>query len=510
MHPGIVAERAPDRPAVILDTGERRTYAELDAGANRATNLFRALGLQPGDHVAFCVDNELEVLDLFWGAHLAGLRYTVCSTRLTADELAYIVDDCDAQAFVVSARLGELAQAIIDGTPNVRARYALGGAVPGHEAIEPTLAAQPTTPPADRVAGNDMLYSSGTTGRPKGIEPRGETKAIDELMIFTGVMAQVLGVGDGDVFLSPAPIYHAAPLRACMGVHQLGGTVVLMRKFDAERALQLIDEHAITHGQLVPTMFVRLLKLPDEVRARYDVSSLRGVFHAGAPCPVEIKQRMLDWWGPIIHEYYASTEGCGLTWATPQDWLAHPGTVGRAVVGVPHIVGVDGEELPAGEAGSIWFSDGPEFAYHKDPKKTAEAYDDRGWAHFGDIGRLDDEGFLYLTDRKSHMIITGGVNVYPQEAENALIEHPAVSDAAVFGIPHEEWGEEVKAVVQPMEMPADDEAAAALEAELIAHCRSRLADLKCPRSIDFRAELPRHETGKLYKRKLVDEYRARV
>jgi acyl-CoA synthetase (AMP-forming)/AMP-acid ligase II len=308
------------------------------------------------------------------------------------------------------------------------------------------------------------------------------------------------------VYLSPAPMYHAAPLRFTMSANALGGTVVMMEHFDAEQLLALIERYCVTTMQVVPTMFVRLLKLPPETRARYDVSSLHCVIHAAAPCPVPVKEQMFDWFGPVIHEYYAGTEGNGFVYCSPQDWLAHPGTVGRAIVGTVHVCDDDYNEVAVGERGTIWFEGGNPFEYHNDPDKTASSRDPRGWTTLGDVGYVDADGFVYLTDRRAYMIISGGVNVYPQEAENVLINHPAVIDVAVLGVPHDEFGEEVKAVVQPVAMPADDAEAEALEAALLAYCRQHLADVKCPRSVDFRPELPRHPTGKLYKRHLKDEY----
>jgi acyl-CoA synthetase (AMP-forming)/AMP-acid ligase II len=310
------------------------------------------------------------------------------------------------------------------------------------------------------------------------------------------------------VYLSPAPLYHAAPLRFCMAFHRAGATVVVMEHFDAEQALELIERHRVTHSQWVPTMFIRMLKLPEDVRARYDMSSLEVAIHAAAPCPAAVKEQMIEWWGPILHEYYAGTEGNGFVYTNSQDWLAHRGTVGKALVGEVHILDEEGNELPAGEPGTIYFgatAGTPTFEYHNDPEKTAASRDarGRGWTTLGDVGYLDGDGFLYLTDRKAYMIITGGVNVYPQEAENVLAMHPKVADVAVLGVPNEDFGEEVKAVVEPLSM---DDAGAELERELIAYCREHLADVKCPRSVDFRAELPRHPTGKLYKRLLKDEY----
>jgi len=504
----VISSFDPVRLAIVTDDGASRTYAELTAAAWRIARLLRSLGLCPGDHVALCMENGPEMLEVLWGAHAAGLVYTACSTQLTPGELAYVVDDCDAVAFLVSARFAALAEAVREGTPAVAHRFCVGGAVEGHRPLEAALADVPGTPLEGAVAGADMLYSSGTTGRPKGIAARTERRPLDAPEPFTEVMRRVLDVRPGDVYLSPAPLYHAAPLRGCMSVHRLGGTVVVLRRFDAETVLRLVERHGVTHGQFVPTMLLRMLRLPDEVRTRHDLSSLRAVVHAGAPCPPEVKRAMIDWWGPIVHEYYGATEGCGVTWVTSEEWLAHPGTVGRAVVGTVHVLDDDGAELGPGETGTVWFSGGPSFAYHKDPAKTAEAHNGAGWATVGDVGRLDADGYLHLTDRKAFTVITGGVNVYPQEAEDVLVTHPLVLDAAVFGVPDEEFGERVVAAVRPVELPGGAAAAAALEATLIAHCRMRLARVKCPRSIEFRAELPRAETGKLYKRLLIEEHRA--
>ena len=507
MHPDLVAAKDPGRLALVTDDGATRTYAQLSASLWRIARLFRDLGLMPGDHIALCMENGPEMLEVLWGAHSAGLLYTACSTRLTPGELAYIVDDCDASAFIASAGLGEVAAAVLERTPKVRHRLSVGGAIPGHAPLEQALAGRSGEPLGDALAGADMLYSSGTTGWPKGIAPRRVREPLYAPDFFTGVAQRTSAFADGDIYLSPAPLYHAAPLRGCMSFQRLGGTVVLMRRFDPERVLALIQAHRVTHSQFVPTMFIRMLRLPREVREAYDVSSLRSVIHASAPCPIPVKRAMIDWWGPVINEYYGATEACGSTWITSEEWLAHPGSVGRAVVGRLHVLDADGNELGPREIGEIHFSDGPEFAYYKDAEKTAAVYRPGGLATVGDIGWLDEEGYLYLTDRKAYTIIRGGVNVYPQEAENVLAAHPGVIDAAVFGIPDDDMGEQVKAVVVPMEMPADAAGAEHLEASLIAHCRRHLASIKCPRSIDFRAELPRHETGKLYKRLLVDEYR---
>jgi acyl-CoA synthetase (AMP-forming)/AMP-acid ligase II len=507
MFPGEHAATTPDRPAVVMaSSGQVITYGELDAEANRVSHLFRSLGLQPGDHVAFCLENHPRFLALAWGAHYAGLYYTAMSSRLTTEEMAYIIEDCGARAFVTSAYKRDQAAELAGTVGSGVALYMLDGTIDGYEPWEEALAAQPPTPlEEDRVEGRDMLYSSGTTGRPKGVEvplpdaPLGTADAM--YLLVTGLFA-----GDGEsVYLSPAPLYHAAPLRFCMTFLRLGATVVVMEHFDAAAALDLVGRHRVTHSQWVPTMFIRMLKLPEEVRGAADLSSLTVAVHAAAPCPVEVKRQMIGWWGPILHEYYAGTEGNGFVYCDSEAWLAHPGTVGRSILGEIHIVGEDGEEVPVGEPGTVYFGSGPRFSYHNDPDKTAASQDPRGrgWTTLGDVGYLDGEGFLYLTDRKAYMIITGGVNVYPQEAENVLAMHPKIADVAVFGVPNDDFGEEVKAVVEPLSM---DDAGPELERELIAYCREHLADVKCPRTVDFRPELPRHPTGKLYKRLLKDEY----
>jgi acyl-CoA synthetase (AMP-forming)/AMP-acid ligase II len=506
-YPGAHVAAHGDKPAYVMaSSGEAVSYRELHERANRIAHLFRDLGLRPGDHVAWCLENHPWFLSLAWGAHYAGLYYTAISSRLTTDEIGYIVDDCGAKVFITSAYKAEVAEPLVELTPGVEHRFMLDDTRPGYAPFLDAVAAQPADDLPDAVEGMDMLYSSGTTGRPKGVKVPLRNVPLGTPDTLYLLVAGLFGANTDTVYLSPAPLYHAAPLRFCLQVQRAGGTVVVMEHFDAEEALRLIERYRVTFGQFVPTMFVRMLKLPEEVRARYDVSSLQVAVHAAAPCPVTVKRQMIDWWGPVLHEYYAGTEGNGFCYTNSEDWLAHPGTVGKPLVGTLHIVGEDGEELPPGEAGTIYFESEAEFAYHNDPEKTAESYLRPGWSTLGDIGYVDEDGFLYLTDRKAYMIITGGVNVYPQEAENVLTMHPKVLDVAVFGVPNEDFGEEVKAVVQPVEMPRTHEEAADLAAELIAFCREHLADVKCPRSVDFREELPRHPTGKLYKRLLKDEY----
>jgi long-chain acyl-CoA synthetase len=507
-YPGTYAATTPDKPAVIMSsTGETITYAELDAEANRLSRLFRAAGLQPGDHVAFCLENHPRYYGVVWGAHYAGLYYTAMSSRLTTDEMAYILEDCEARAFITSAYKADQAAELVDRMPGVEVRLMLDGAIAGYEPYEEAVAAHPPVPlDEERVEGQDMLYSSGTTGQPKGVQvplPNAALGTAPDPVQSLNLL--LFGASADTVYLSPAPLYHAAPLRFCRTQHRIGGTVVVMEHFDAEDYLAVVERYRCTFSQLVPTMFIRMLKLPAEVRGRYDLSSLATVVHAAAPCPVEVKRQMIEWWGPIIHEYYAGTEGNGFVYCNSEDWLAHPGTVGRAVVGQLHILDDDGDEVPVGEAGTVFFEGGARFSYHNDDAKTKSALDPRGrgWSTLGDVGHLDDEGFLYLTDRKAYMIIKGGVNVYPQEAENVLALHPKVADVAVLGVPNDDFGEEVKAVVEPV---SSADAGPELERELIAYCKEHLADIKCPRSVDFRDELPRHPTGKLYKRLLKDEY----
>jgi len=509
MYPGAHISQHGDKPALIMaDSGFTQTYAELDAAANRLSRLLRAAGLQPGDHIAMCMENHDRYLEIVWGCHYAGLVYTCASSRLTSGELEYIINDCGAKAFITSKYKADQALEIVANTPDVGLRLMLDGTVDGYGSYEDAVADQSPEPLDEaRVAGLDMLYSSGTTGMPKGITREFPNTPLEGTPGGVMPLLQLLfGVDDTKRYLSPAPFYHAAPLRFCLAVHAIGATVVAMEHFDAERYLQLVEEHRITHSQVVPTMFVRMLKLPVEARTKYDVSSLECVIHAAAPCPIPVKRDMIEWFGPVIKEYYAGSEGNGFVFCDSEAWLAHPGTVGSPIGCVLHIVGDDGEEVPQGESGTVYFEGGAQFEYHNDPEKTKGSRHPKGWTTLGDVGYLDEDGFLYLTDRKAYMIISGGVNIYPQEAENVLVTHPKVVDVAVFGVPNDDFGEEVKAVVQPVEMPADDEAAAALASELIQFCRSQLADVKCPRSIDFREELPRHPTGKLYKRLLKDEY----
>ncbi len=504
MDPGTFAATTPDKAAVIIDYGATMTYRELDERSNQLAHLLRNAGLAVGDHLTVVLENSLELFVVTWAAQRAGLYYTACSTRLTADELAYMVDDCGARVLVASSRTLGTADAIAARTPKVELRLLVGGEAEGWDCFETALEAQPRTPIADQAEGSDMLYSSGTTGRPKGVKPPLPSGAYPTPGTVPFLCQTLLGATDTTVYLSPAPLYHAAPLRFTMAMHRLGATAVVQQHFDPEGYLALIERHGVTFSQLVPTMFVRMLKLPAEVRNRYDLSSLQAVVHAAAPCPVAVKEQMIEWWGPVIHEYYAGTEGNGFVYCNSEDWLAHRGSVGKSLLGPLHILSEDGQEVPQGETGTVYFEQAG-FEYHNDPEKTKGSRDPagRGWSTLGDIGHLDADGDLFLSDRKIDMIISGGVNIYPAEIEGVLVTHDAVRDAAVFGIPNDEFGEEVKAAIELNDGFVGSDA---LIADILALCRTKLAGYKVPRSIDIEAALPRQPTGKLYKRLLRDPY----
>jgi fatty-acyl-CoA synthase len=505
MYPGTWARETPDKPAlVIAETGETLTYAELDERSLRLAHVLADAGLQTGDVVALLSDNALETYEVYWAAMRSGLYLTAVNHNLGPAEADYIVADCGAKALVVSAAKADLVGAMSVEVPT---RLAYGGPVPGFASYDETLAGASSEPLADQPHGDDFLYSSGTTGRPKGIKiPLPDLQVDEPGYPYVAIFGALYGFGPDTVYLSPAPVYHAAPLRFMGVVQALGGTVVMMRKFDAEGFLAAVDRYGATHTQVVPTMFVRLLKLPDSVRAGYDLSTLRTVVHAAAPCPVEVKRQMIDWLGPIVHEYYASTEANGGTMIGSEEWLAHPGSVGKPLIGVPHICADDGTELPPGEVGTIWFErDEVPFSYHGDPDRTAATRhrDHPTWTTVGDLGYLDEEGYLFLTDRKAFMIISGGVNIYPQEVEDLFSLHPRVADIAVIGVPDEEMGERVVAYVEPAG-PADG-----LAEELTAYARERIAHFKVPREFLLTDDLPRTPTGKLVKGELKDRY-ARV
>jgi long-chain acyl-CoA synthetase len=511
MYPGTYAAEAPDRVAAVMaETGESLSYAELDRRSVQLAHVLYEAGLRPGDVVALLTENSLRAFEVYWAALRSGLYITAVNFRLKPDEVAYIVNDCGATALIVSAEQAATAEAITGVTAEVKLRLAYGGPVIGHGSYEETIAVAPAVPFGDQPHGATMLYSSGTTGRPKGVRPPLPDIQVSEPGEGLVTLAsQFFGVNAETVYLSPGPIYHAAPLRWSGAVQALGGTVVMMKKFDAEQALRAIGDRRVTHAQFVPTMFVRMLRLPPQVRDRYDISSLRVAIHAAAPCPVEVKQKMIGWWGPILVEYYAGTESNGMTAVDSATWLTRPGTVGRPVLGTLRICADDGTELPAGEIGGVYFErDDIPFAYHNDPEKTRAAQHPQhpAWTTLGDIGYLDEDGFLFLTDRKAFMIISGGVNIYPQETENVLALHPAVYDVAVIGVPDPEMGESVAAFIQPAAgaVPGPE-----LAQEVVTFVKSKIADYKAPKVVRFVDDLPRTETGKLLKSELKAKYARR-
>jgi long-chain acyl-CoA synthetase len=507
MYTGVQVKARPDQAAVVMaQSGETITYAELERRQNRLAHFFRRQGLKRLDHYAIFMENHPRYVEACGAGERSGLYYTCINSYLTAEEVAYLLENSRSRVLITSQAKLEVARAAIDLVPAIEVCLVVDGPGDGGRVrnLEEALAGLPETPIADERLGTAMLYSSGTTGRPKGIiRPLPDVPPTERLPIFD-FLTDLWGYRDGMVYLSPAPLYHSAPQAAVNLTIQAGGTAVVMEHFDPEQYLALVQKHRVTHSQLVPTMFSRMLKLPADVRRAYDVSSLEIAIHAAAPCPVPVKRQMIDWWGPIIQEYYGATEGLGFTACDTAEWLAHPGTVGRVRLGELHILDEEMNPLPDGEPGTIWFKTASPFEYFYDPEKTREARSADGtMSTVGDVGYLDADGFLHLTDRRTFMIISGGVNIYPQECENLLITHPKVADAAVFGVPNEEMGEEVKAVVQPM---PGVEPCAELEAELIAFCRESLARMKCPKSVDFQPELPRLPTGKLYKRLLRESY----
>ena len=506
MYPGHWSAQSPTKPAVIMGgSGEIVTYRELDERSNRLAQLMYAAGLRRGDHLAVFLENHPRYFEVVWAGLRSGLYVTTVNRYLTGEEAGYIVDNCEARVLVTSAALREPATELISDTADVEIRLMVDGTADGYESYEAAIERFPAEPLAEQPLGGTMLYSSGTTGRPKGIKRPLPDATVDQGDAVAGLLSMVFGFDADAIYLSPAPLYHSAPLGFTMGTQSLGGSVVVMEKFDPIEALALVERHRVTHSQWVPTMFTRMLKRPAEEREQFDLSSHRVAIHAAAPCPVGVKHEMIEWWGPILQEYYGGTELNGLTHCNSEQWLAHPGTVGQALLGSLHICDEDGNELPPGEAGLVYF-ELPEmnFEYFKDRGKTRSAQHPQhaNWSALGDVGYVDEDGFLYLTDRATFMIISGGVNIYPQEIEDALIQHPGVLDVAVIGVPNDDMGEEVKAVVQPVD-GADVEG---LPASVLAYAREHLAGYKVPRSVDVIDELPRLPTGKLYKRLLRDRY----
>jgi long-chain acyl-CoA synthetase len=516
MFPGTHALRTPDKPAVVMaGSGETLTFRELDDGSARLARFLVGHGLRRGDSIALIADNTPRVFEVYWAAQRSGLYVTVVNHHLTAPEVAYIVRDCGARVLLASAGVGELAGAVGELVPEVGLRLAFGGPVTSggvawddYDGVLRDVSAEPLP---DQPRGADMLYSSGTTGRPKGIRPALPERQVHEPGdTYVAVFGRMYGFDTDTVYLSPAPLYHAAPLRFSATVQAIGGTVVVMERFDPEGALAAIETHRATHSQWVPTMFVRMLKLPAATRERYDVSSLRVAIHAAAPCPVDVKRAMIDWWGPVLYEYYAATEGVGITFIDSAQWLERPGSVGLGgVLGDVRICDDEtGALLPPRQVGTVYFErESALFEYHNDPEKTRAsrhpAHDN--WGTTGDLGYVDEDGFLYLTDRKAFTIISGGVNIYPRDAEDVLALHPAVLDVAVIGVPDTEMGESVLAVVQPAPGTVPGPG---LERELIAHVRENIAAFKAPRRVVFTDDMPRTPTGKLVKQKLRDRYSA--
>jgi len=516
MYPGLVAAQHPDRPCFVMaSTGETVTFGEFDARSNRLAHLLREHGLRRLDHYSVFMENNSRYLEACSAGERSGLYYTAINSHLTAAELAYILDNSESQVVITSRQLFDVAKEALADCPRVTLCLVVdkpddvdeiavdGRSIPVLDFVV-AVAGYPDTAVADEALGGAMLYSSGTTGRPKGIIRELPDSLPSEPMPLFHFLSALWLYRDEMIYLSPGPLYHSAPQAAVGLTIRAGGTAVIMERFDPELYLQYVERYRVTHSQLVPTMFSRMLKLPDEVRARYDLSSLEVAVHAAAPCPVQVKRDMIEWWGPIILEYYGATEAIGFSACNSQEWLAHPGTVGQLKVGVLHVLDDDMQELPVGAPGTLWFETPQRLEYFHDPAKSAEATSPDGtMSTVGDVGYVDEEGYLYLTDRKTFMIISGGVNIYPQETEDLLITHPKVADAAVFGVPNADLGEEVKAVVQPMEGIEHDEA---LAQELMKFCIDNLAKYKCPRSIDFDSALPRLPTGKLYKRVLRDKY----
>ena len=507
MYPGHWSQRTPDKAAVIhSETGQSLTFKELDDQSNQLAQLLFSRGLRRGDHIAIFMENQLAYFVVAWAAMRSGLYITPVNRYLTAEETGYILNDCGAKAVVVSSNTSE-AEHIEDHAPGCTIKLSLDGGHPGFEDFHAAITAFPAEPLREQPVGAMMPYSSGTTGQPKGIiRPLPEQRIDDDDYVNGALQTALWNFDDTTLYLSPAPLYHTAPYSFCMATLSLGGTVIMLPRFDALSALRAIENYSVSHSQWVPTMFARMLKLDAEDRGAFDLGSLKVAIHAAAPCPKQVKQQMLDWWGDVIYEYYAGSELNGLTHVTPTEWRARPGTVGKPFMGDIHICGEDGAELPVGESGLVYFEQpGASFAYHNDDEKTdgTRHPDHPNWSALGDVGYVDEDGYLFLTDRATFMIISGGVNIYPQEVEDAMVMHPKIHDVAVIGVPNEEMGEEVKAVVQ---LEAGIEASEEATDELMAYVRERVAHYKCPRSIDFMDELPRSEAGKLYKRQLKDLY----
>jgi long-chain acyl-CoA synthetase len=502
--PDVFAERTPERPAIIMGkSGKVITFRQLIDRSNRLANYFQSAGLRPGDHIAYILDNNEYVLQIAWAGRRAGIYYTPINFQLKLDESSYLLKDCGAKIVIAQKSTAELA---LQAGAHIPIKLMIGEEIlPGFTSLEDAISCASTARLEGMPEGNHMCYSSGTTGRPKGIRRKMTARLYGQPLDFeVNAMRDVYGFGENAVYLVPSPLHFSGGIGWTLGALRFGSTVVVMEKYDAEEALRLIDKYKITHAYFVPTHFVRMLKLTEEIKRRYDTSSLKLVIHGAAATPIDVKEAMLQWFGPLIHEFYSSTESPGFVSIRPEEWMQHKGSVGKALWGKVRIVKEEtGELLPPGEPGIICFEGGTDFQYHNDPEKTKTAYEFHGWPTNGDIGYLDEEGWLFLTDRRANIIISGGVNIYPQEAENVLTMHPAVKDVAVIGVPNREYGEEVKAVIIPDKGFVAD---AALAEELIEYTKQHLAGFKCPRTIDFVDALPRLESGKLLKRELRSKY----
>jgi long-chain acyl-CoA synthetase len=507
MYTGKHVHLRPLQPAFIMaNSGETVSYAELEARSNRLAHFFRSRGMKRLDHYAIYMENNSRYLEACGAGEKIGLYFTCVNSYLTAAELAYIINNSQSRILITSVAKLDVAREAIKECPNVELCIVADGKGESDRIVglSEATANLPKTPVEDERIGTAMLYSSGTTGRPKGIlRPLADQPPSQQLPLFD-FLQKLWQYREGMIYLSPAPLYHSAPQAAVNLTIRMGGTVIIMESFDPQRYLELVETWGVTHSQLVPTMFSRMLKLPKEVRSRYDLSSLEIAIHAAAPCPATVKDDMIKWWGPIIQEYYGATEGLGFTACNSAEWLAHRGTVGKVLLGDLHILDENLKPCPVETPGTVWFKTATPFEYFNDPDKTREARSaDGSMSTVGDVGYVDNDGYLYLTDRATFMIISGGVNIYPQECENLLITHPKIADAAVFGVPNIDLGEEVKAVVQPM---PGIRPCAELAEELISFCSQSLSRQKVPRSIDFEEQLPRLPTGKLYKRLLRDRY----
>jgi long-chain acyl-CoA synthetase len=499
------AQDDPERLALVDPSGREWTRGELLAECNRISHGLRALGLEKGDCVATVLPNAAEVFALHLACTQLGFYLTPINHHLTAPEIAYIVEDSEAKVFVGSERFAKECKGATGQVGFDPDRQFAIGNVAGFRPFSDLTAGQPTSMPDGRSAGQVMNYTSGTTGRPKGVRrPLAPLEPDLVATLTTGFLGMYdLVPEDGNVHICGSPLYHTAVLVFSSSSLHMGHSVVLMDKWTPDEMLRLIDHYKVTHSHMVPTQFHRLLGLPDDVRAQYDVSSLRAMVHAAAPCPIETKKQMLDWWGDSIYEYYAATEGGG-TLVKPQEWRKYPGTVGRPWPNADiRILDENDKDSPIDQPGTVFIKLGQaDFKYKGDDGKTEENRRE-GYFTVGDIGYLNAEGYLFLCDRKSDMIISGGVNIYPAEIESVMIQHPEIVDVAVFGIPHSDWGEEVKAVVQPVDGKVGDDAFAQA---ILSFCSDKLAKYKTPRSIDFIADMPRDPNGKLYKRKLRDPY----